>query len=403
VTQLAIVASVSWGAAGSYQVLHSFTGGANDGAGPTGTLVQGKDGNFYGVTGQGGSTSDCINCGTLFSMTPAGVVTTRHVFGTQDGFFPVGGLVLASDGFFYGTASDDRYSHGTIFRFDPATDTFTVLHAFKGAPSDGSQPESTLIQASDGNLYGTTSTGGRFDGGTVFRMTPAGQLTLLFSFDPNSVYSGNFPEGGVIQGKDGYLYGTTAYGGTGACSGFGSSGCGTVFRMALDGSLLASHDFKPEQGAFPTSSLTQASDGTVWGVTYNGGSLKQCGGAGCGTIFKIAFGSQPRTLRVVHKFDGYDGSLSFNSTLLQASDGNLYGATMTGGSMMKCDEFGLNGCGTLFKVSLSGEFATVHNFKDLDGSYPNAGLVQGSDGALYGSAFDGGPQGLGVLFRIQAP
>jgi uncharacterized repeat protein (TIGR03803 family) len=206
--------------AGNLTTLHSFNGFPSDGAGAIAGLVQGTDGNFYGTTASGGTFFQ----GTVFRMTPSGVLTVLHSFSSflYEGAVPVAGLAQGSDGNFYGaTALGGEHFQGTVFKID-STGGFTTLHSFSGSPSEGAVPIGGLIEGSDGNFYGTTAYGGEHFQGTVFRITPTGALTVLHSFS-GSPSEGAVPIGGLVQGSDGNFYGTTALGGT--------HGEGTVFKL----------------------------------------------------------------------------------------------------------------------------------------------------------------------------
>jgi uncharacterized repeat protein (TIGR03803 family) len=213
ITSVTISCAPSW--TFTETVLYSF-GSLGDGANPYAGLVQGSDGNFYGTTYLGGAS----NGGTVFRITPAGVETVLYSFGSAgDGTNPFAGLIQSSDGNFYGTTlKGGAHNVGTVFRITPAG-VETVLHSFLAAPGDGINLFAGLIEGSDGNFYGTTYGGGAMGGGTVFRITPAGMETVLYSF----AALGPPPDGGLIEGNDGNFYGTTYLG--------GASNGGTVFKL----------------------------------------------------------------------------------------------------------------------------------------------------------------------------
>jgi len=222
--------------AGAETVLYSFAGGANDGA-VAASLVQGSDGNFYGVTAYGGSS----NAGTVFKVTPAGAETVLHVFaGGSDGAAPQTPLLQANDGNFYGTTPlGGTSSAGTLFRVTTAG-TETVLHSFAGGTADGAQPYTAVIQFTDGNLYGTTSAGGNAtcNGGcgTVFKSMLPGAESLLYSFGPSPAAPLQAPQpSSLIQGSDGNFYGTTTNG--------GQFGLGTVFKLTPAGVATVLYSF----------------------------------------------------------------------------------------------------------------------------------------------------------------
>ncbi|MBZ5574365.1 MAG: hypothetical protein LAO09_21115 [Acidobacteriia bacterium] len=236
--------------------------------------------------------------------------------------------------------------------------TFTKLVDFQGA--NGQWPTDELVQGRDGAFYGTTMLGGAYGGGTVFKVTPGGTLTSLYS-SPNDE-----PDGGLFLATDGNLYGTTLNG--------GEYFDGTIFNITPSGSLTTLYTFCSQpscaDGKSPQAKLIQAADGNLYGTTYQGGI------SDCGTIFTMAPNGSLKTL---HLFDGTDGCTPIGS-LLQATDGNLYGTTC-------CD--GANHRGTIFIVSTNGVLTTLYSFQDTDGS-PGGGLFQSTGGALYGTTVDGG-------------
>lgn len=257
--------------ADTFTTLVIFNG--SNGATPVDTpLVQGVDGNLYGTTLGGGA----FSAGTVFRMTPAGAVTTLYSFcslaNCADGAEPYGGLVLASDGNFYGTTFQGGAADGisgTVFKITPSG-KLTTLHSFGGA--DGARPVSPLIQAANGALYGITENGGPDNSGTFFKITRSGVLTTLYNF------SGTLLNGPPIQATDGKFYATSEWGGT--------NGYGMIFKLTPKGGFSILHSFDSSDGSAPACGLLQASDGNLYGTTYQGGSDNSCEN-GCGTIFKI--------------------------------------------------------------------------------------------------------------------
>ncbi len=340
---------------GTLTALSSFDG--TDGAVPWGA-VQATNGVFYGATiyGGTGTSSACGSdgCGTVFKITAGGTLTTLHDFDFTDGSHP-NGVVQATDGNFYGTTWTGGASSacgsdgcGTVFKIT-AGGTLTTLHSFNA--KDGSGPLSWLVQASNGNLYGTTRTppggeGGAYGYGTVFEITPSGTLTTLHSFDGKD---GAYPYAGLVQATNGNLYGTTTNGGANnACD----SGCGTIFKITPAGAFTTLYNFctKPNctDGAGPYG-LVQGTDGNFYGTTAGGGTSSACGAHGCGTVFKITAGG---TLTTLHDFDFTDGEGPFY--VVQATNGKFYGVT-NGGASDDCPEnptTGATGCGTVFDLSV---------------------------------------------------
>jgi uncharacterized repeat protein (TIGR03803 family) len=242
-------------AAGVITTLHSFACDT-DGCFPRGSLIQATDGNFYGTTLRGGTNGR----GTVFKMTAAGAVTTLHSFDCNtEGCDPSAGLIEATDGNFYGTTQegDNNFTFfGTVFKMT-AAGALTPLHFFT-CGTEGCAPAASLIQATDGNFYGTTS---GVDG-SVFKITPTGDLTTLHLFDCS--IEGCIPEGGLVQAADGNFYGTT--GERGAFDG------GTIFRITPAGALVTLHSFDCSDGCNPSGNLTIGSDGKFYGTTFFGGA-----------------------------------------------------------------------------------------------------------------------------------
>jgi uncharacterized repeat protein (TIGR03803 family) len=354
--------------------LYSFSGYPSDGDSPYAGLVQGNDGNFYGTTSSGGASGK----GIVFRISPGGSLTNLHSFSgpPTDGDYPSAGLVQGSDGNFYGTTSSGGTNDdGTVFRISPGG-TLTNLYSF--GRSDGAYPNSRLVQGSDSNLYGTTVNGGVRDYGTVFRISPGGSLTNLYSFSNSD---GAYPNAGLAQGSGGDFYGTTASG--------GASGNGTVFRISQTGSFTNLHSFSYSDGVYPNAGLVQGNDGNFYGTTSSGGA------SGKGIVFRISPGGN---LTNLHSFSGSDGA-DPNGGLVQGSDGNFYGTTESGGTSTNCS----GGCGTVFQISSSGNFKSLWSFGSDDGAYPEAELVQGNDGKFYGTTSLGGTNDAGTVFRISAP
>ncbi len=403
---------------GNLTILHSFGFLYGSAAG----LIQATDGDFYGTTVSGAGTS---YYGTVFKMSSAGDLTTLHSFGYSEGASPKAGLIQAIDGDFYGTTSiGGAHNYGVVFKID-SSGNLRILHNFAGPLLDGAGAYASLIQTNDGTFYGTTTTGGAGNYGTIFKMDSAGSLTTIHSF---GYFDGADPQASLIQATDGNLYGLTSSG--------GASNAGTVFRMDPSGSLTTLHSFVGSDGTAPLGGLVQATDGRFYGTTSGGGS--GCVG-GCGTVFRLdSFG----TLTTLHSFDGSDGTAPFGR-LIQAKDGNLYGTTHNGGTsgfgtVFKTDTAGsitilhsfagspgdgsfpyaglvqatdgnfygtttvdpINRGGTVFKMDSSGNLTTIHGFAGIHGANPEANLIQATDGNLYGTTFGGGYAGGGVVFRL---
>ncbi len=368
----------------AFTTLASFngTGGANPYAG----LVQATNGDLYGTTEAGGANG----YGTVFKITPSGTLTTLYSFcsqsGCPDGSYPEGGLVQATNRDLYGTTySGGANGGGTIFKITPSG-TLTTLYSFcsKSACTDGQYTYAGLVQAANGDLYGTTAEGGAncFPYaclGTVFKITTGGTLTTLYSFCSQSGCADGYePFAGLVQAANGDLYGTTYFG--------GASGAGTVFKITPSGTLTTLYSFSDGQ---TYAGLVQAADGDLYGTTYSGGAN------GGGTIFKI---TPSGTLTTLYSFCSQSGCTDGEHSragLVQATDGDLYGTTVNGGA---------NGDGTIFKITPSGTLTTLYSFCSqsgcTDGEIPLAGLVQATDGDLYGTTEVGGLVYGGAVFSL---
>ncbi len=345
---------------------------------PRAGLAQSGDGNFYGTTYGGGAGAN----GTAFQMTPAGVLTTLVLFNGTNGAQPRAPLVRGRDGNFYGTTDVGGASNaGTVFSLT-SSGRLTTLVSLSGAIGGiGGGSYAALAQGSDGDFYGTTWYGGDYGDGTVFKMTAAGVLTTLVSFNGAN---GSAPVAALVQGSDGNFYGTTEYGGD--LSLFSGFGDGTVFRITTNGALTTLAVFNNATGAQPCGPLVQGNDGNFYGTTSagpaNGGYPN-----GWGTVFKISAAGELTTLV---SFNGVNGSQPY-AGLVQGGDGNFYGTTASGGA---------SGLGTVFRVTAAGALTTLVSFDNLHGSQPYGGLTQGGDGNFYGTTEFGGANDAGTVFKM---
>lgn len=353
--------------AGTPQTIYTFTG-SPDADFPNGGVVRGADGTLYGTTYYGGTDG----LGTVYKISPTGQESVIHSFaGGTDGAHPAAALFLGQQGAVYGTTeyggtgncSDSQgVGCGTVFQVGSGG-SVTVLYSFKGG-NDGWVPNAGVIQAANGDLYGTTNSGGAFNSGTVFHLTLSGVENLLHTF--NSSVDGGFP-GGLVQGIDGDFYATIG------------SGLGGVFKITPAGVLTVLHTFGggPNDAAFPIGSLAGDGAGNFYGTAPFGGEN------GLGAIFSITSTGQER---LVYSFTGgLDGSRPNSGLLIEG--GALYGTTPQGGS---------SGNGTLFGVTLAGVETTVYTYPDCENSNTQLGVGiamtdNGQTGVAYGVTSGGCP------------
>jgi uncharacterized repeat protein (TIGR03803 family) len=285
-----------------------------------------------------------------------------YSFKSSDGTGCRPGLNLANDGNFYGHCLyGGSGSNGSLYKVTP-TGTLTILHAFTGG-ADGGTPNGPPIQATDGNLYGTTTFGGANNLGIVYKSTLGGTLTTLYSFKNST--DGYNPVAPLVQGTDGNLYGSAQFG--------GAHGGGTIFKISTAGKLTVQHAFTGTDGSRPISAMIQGTDGNFYGTTYVGGANNQ------GVVFKMTASG---TLTVLHSFSAATDGEDPEDAMVQATDGNFYGVAN-----------GNNGGPTsLYKVTLKGVFSRLYLFDGTIGSGPVA-LVQHTDGLLYGDTTTGSGTG----------
>lgn len=370
----------------TFTTLATF-GGTNGEAPWNAPLVQGTDGNFYGTTLLGGTGSDasiCTSCGTVFKVTPAGVLTTLWNFCSQtncsDGARPATGLVLGANGNIYGTTTmGGTFSGSTMFEVTPAG-VFSTVYQFCSLPNCADAPSSAgLTLAPNGNFYGA--------GTTVFEITPAGKYTTLATFCPKQgkCPDGSAPGGPLAVGTDGSIVGTTDT--------YGAHGFGTVFEVTAEGKLQNLHSFAKYDtfgAGTNVNGVILGADGNFYGTTFGGGVGDR------GTVYRVTpFGHYA----TISNLDAAQGDEA-ESALVQGTDGNFYGTTYMGGT---------NIFGNIFQTTPSGTSTSVYGFCNgpgcPDGENPIAGLVQGTDGSFYGATTAGGNQsdcagGCGTLYTL---
>jgi uncharacterized repeat protein (TIGR03803 family) len=321
----------------------------------------------------------------------AQTVSVLYTFGNANdptNFLSPGTLVQGTNGNVYTTSTfggvvGDYPTEGTVFSMS-TTGALSSEYTFYADQSDlgpnGFSPYSGLTLGTDGNFYGTTIGGGVINGanafGTVFKIDPQGNLTTLYTFTGGS--DGGNPYGAPVEGIDGNFYGTTVCGGAQAC---GSGNTGTVYKITPSGSLTTLHQFDCTVGCLSVAPLVLATNGTFYGTAAGLGTD--------GSIFKV---TPSGTFTTIYKFDAVHGEAP-EAPLIQGSDGNFYGTTELGGA---------NGYGVVFKVTAAGKLTVLHSFADngTDGVEPVAGLVQGTDGNLYGVTEEGGTSAWGTIFSI---
>ncbi|MDB6131734.1 MAG: hypothetical protein JWM04_2841, partial [Verrucomicrobiales bacterium] len=361
--------------------LQNFTTGSG-GSETTGILLA-SDGLLYGTKYDGGANGS----GFLYRLSTAGTgFTTLHDFTTPgggDGAYPQAQLATDGNGTFYGTTINGGNSdEGTVYTVKEDGSGYAVLHHFSSSNSQGFYPYAGLLRADDGLLYGTLQYGGSGSGGTVFKMNPNGSgFAIIHEFSGGTV-DGNNPITGLVQGPDGALYGTTPSGGL--------HSQGIVYRLTRDGtSFSLQHSFAggSADGSNPQSKLTVGKDGVLYGTTREGGS------GFAGTVYKI--NPNGTGFLLLHSFLGNQDGAFPQSEVLQASDNNLYGTTINGGPA---------DAGAIYKLSTSGSgYSVVYQFtgNNGDGRQPQGGLIQATNGVLYGSTTYGGTTADGgTLYKI---
>jgi uncharacterized repeat protein (TIGR03803 family) len=357
------------------------------------SLIKGSDGRFYGTWLSEEVTFDC---GGLYRMDPDGRLAWLHVFHShvdRNGFLQCPGgdipwaLTEGADRNLYGVTYDGGKNEvgGIIYRLTK-DGVFTLLHNFGGAPFDGANPQDGLILGSDGNFYGTTRAGGNNNVGTVFRMTPEGTVTILHNFGLNQVPTGGArPPAKLIEARDGLFYGVTGF------NPDSIGDYGTVFRISKDGNFQVIHRFRAESpaGYAPVGPLMQASDGDFYGTTQSGGR----GQYAAGTVFRM---TPHGSVTYLHSFrcGPTGGCDAFPGNALVEREKGFFYSTVTQSA---------------FRISRSGKFTTLHTFTPDEGMQPN-GLVLGDDGFFYGDAQGGGVLAPGVRaygtafsFKVDGP
>ena len=401
VAALALPAARAAGPArGGETVLHAF-GGRSDGHFPASGVIRGPDGTFYGTTEGDFSPVSAPDLGTVFAMTPQGTVHRLHQFVDSDGATPLAGLVQGADGSLFGITqaggsskncpADMSSGCGTVFRIAP-DGTFFSLYSFTGG-LDGSRPTSALTFGADGQLYGTTSTGGVAGYGTAFRISAAGDFATLAQFTGGAL--GITPSGPLTLASDGNFYGVTMYGG-----GAGCSNCGVVYRLQPNGGLQTVHAVAGiGEGGGLSGALVEGPDGTLYGTSISGGG--GCASGGCGTVYAVTPDGRWTTL---YAFKGGADGYNPLSGVVFGADGALYGTTSFGGTSPACtNPRSGRPCGTIFRVTTAGQHGVLFRFNGADGDTPRGTLIQDADGSFVGTTLYGGSKTYGNVFRFNLP
>jgi uncharacterized repeat protein (TIGR03803 family) len=362
-------------------ILYNFTGGA-DGAFPGAGLIRDTAGNFYGVAPGGNGL--CCGAGVVFKLSPLGAETPIYTFtGGRDGAEPFGKLVADAAGNLYGTTEGGGdHNLGVVFKLTPGG-METVLYSFAGE-SDGARPGAGLAMDAAGNLYGTTSFGDLHNAGIIFKIAPDGTETVLHAFTDRRDGSG--PQSDLIMGRRGALYGTAFLG--------GASNSGTVFKIPPDGKFSVLYSFTGlADGGRPAGGVIMDRHGALYGTTTSGGG-GPCNT--CGVVFKLA---PDGTETVLHNFAGAPDAASPSSSLVLDRHGNLFGVTYLGGRSNR---------GAVFQISPDGTETVLHSFsRPPDGERPSGSLLLYMN-KLFGTTAAGGagaacaPQpSCGTVFEVR--
>jgi uncharacterized repeat protein (TIGR03803 family) len=411
---------------GHRTVLHAFTGDA-DGSNPESGVILDNDGNLYGTTYAGGT-----GAGVVYKLDATGQETVLYSFtGQADGDQPWAGVIRDAAGNLYGATRYGGTAHsGVVYKVDPSGKEI-VLYSFQGG-TDAANPEASLIRDADGNLYGTTQSGGTGGYGTVYKVDAAGRETVLYNFTATS--PGTLPLGNVVRDREGNLYGVSSYTKTlfkldpagqfsvfytfpgaqysnapngglildaagnfyGTTGSGGSGGAGAVFKVDAAGRETVLHSFLGAGliGDYPQAGVVRDAAGNLYGTTYQGGRANR------GVIYKVdPIGHET----VLHNFTGVDGSSPSYSMTMDAA-GNLYGATSTGGNSTasSCP----SGCGVVYKMDPAGGFTVLYTFTgEADGGLPVGGVIVDAAGNVYGTTIVGGSfaecgHGCGVVYKL---
>ena len=376
-TLLLAILALALPARAQLTVLYSFSGA--DGSEPSSPLILDAQGNLYGATAAGGVEQQ----GAVFKLAPDGTESVIYSFhGGSDGSWPVG-LILAGDGNFYGTTrlggTPRSEGQGTVFKLTPQGEE-TVLYVFTGQ-ADGGEPMAGVVMDAQGNLYGTTYYGGSAacgSCGVVFKVDPKGTETVLHTFTGKS--DGAYSTAGLVFDGAGNLYGTTTYG--------GMKGWGTIFMLAPEGGETILYNFlNSGDGANPDDTLIFDEQGNLYGTTVPLLSSP----TPYGTVFKFTPSSS--TLTTLYAFGNKAAGAYPYGPLTLDNQGDLYGTTFEATN-------GHSYHGTVFEITLKGKLKTLHHFERKNGNHPNQGITLSTEGTIYGTASTAGLHGSGTVFSL---
>jgi len=385
----------------TFSVLYSFKG-TPDGQSPAGGIIRDHSGNLYGVTYGGGTSFG----GTAFKLSASGKETVLYSFLAGYGANPDSTMAQDAKGNLYGTTDyGGAYNQGAVFKID-AKRNETVLYSFReGVPTFGFLPNAVILDE-QGNLYGTTKLGGLTGGclgygcGVVFKFDRRGKKTVLYTFHGGT--DGGYPSGPIVRDAAGNLYGATAYGGDLSC--YSPYGCGTVFKLSPTGKLTVLHSFTGTggDGAQAWTGLVRDQQGNLYGATVDGGTGPNCTSDenGCGTVFKV---DKTGKETILHSFTGSGAdNAPIYATLAVDVKGNIYGTTPNSGSG-NCN----SGCGAVFMLDPTGKDTILHAFTGgADGQDPQTGVIVDSAGNIYGTTAAGGDlncnggYGCGTIYKL---
>jgi uncharacterized repeat protein (TIGR03803 family) len=364
--------------AGHERVLYGFVSG-RDGAGPDASVIRDPEGNLYGTTYGGGA----ADAGVVYKLDATGHETVLYAFtGGLDGASPHSGVIRDSAGNLYGTTpwggnTDVMGTAGLVYKLDP-TGHQTVLYFFTGGTdgggADGANPYAGVIRDSEGNLYGTTMDGGTAHNGVIYKLDPAGQETVLYTFTGGA--DGGQTYTGVIRDSEGNLYGTTQS---------GTGNLGVIYKLDPAGQFTILYTFTGSNAA--CSGVTRDSQGNLYGVACSTASA-----AGTGVVYKL---DAAGLLTLLYSFTGGSDGGNPRAGVIRDAAGNLYGTTSSGGAA---------NAGVVYKLEATGNYTVLHSFTGgADGGSPFAGVILGPAGNLYGTTWSGGKRGGGVVFKLKLP